>query len=262
MFSKSFTLLFIATIIVTFVGYPHPAAGQYVTDGLLGYWSFDADTITGDTITDVSGNNNDGLIVGTLNSVDGKFGEALEFGELGAFVDTGLLVSPAEFDELTMEAWVKPSKAHDAWGAVMAADDGAWDRGFGHRGDIWEIQIGKGWDPVANKNLWQPGPLADIGEWQHVVVTYAPNQISFYENGERFDWGDGGFLETSVNPLLIGGDIACGPNCVFFGVIDEVRVYSRALSEAEVRGNFEGTPTAVEPIQKLSLTWGAIKVSR
>lgn len=262
MFNKNFATLFGVTIILTFTLYINQADAQYVKDGLIGYWSFNADTVQGDTVKDVSGNNNDGLIVGTLNSVDGKFGEAFEFGEFGMFIDTGLLVSPAEFDELTMEAWVKPSQAHDAWGAVMAADDGAWDRGFGHRGDIWEIQIGKGWDPEANKNLWQPGPLADPGEWQHVVVTYAPDQISFYENGERFDWGDGGFLETSENPLLIGGDIACGPNCVFFGVIDEVRVYGRALSEAEVQQNFTGTATAVEPTQKFVLTWGKIKASR
>jgi hypothetical protein len=44
-------------------------------------------------------------------------------------------------------------------------------------------------------------------------------------------------------------------------MIDEVKVYNRALDEDEVQRNFEATSrdTAVEPASKLSTTWGSIR---
>ncbi|HIE27398.1 TPA: LamG domain-containing protein [Candidatus Poribacteria bacterium] len=254
--NKIFAPLFVAAMLAPFVGYIHQAEAQYVQDGLLGYWSFDADTIQGKTVKDVSGNNNDGEIVGaSIKNVDGKVGEALKFGEFGEFVDTGLLVSPAEFDELTMMAWAKPAQKHGAWGALMAADDGGWDRGYGYRIETWEIQVGHGGD-------WQPGPKIEIDKWQHTAVVYiAPKEARFYLNGERFDFNQV-TPTTSTNTLLIGADIACGPNCVFIGAIDEVLVYHRALSDVEIKRNFTATGLAVDSTGKLALTWGKLKMSK
>ena len=42
-------------------------------------------------------------------------------------------------------------------------------------------------------------------------------------------------------------------------MIDEVRLYNRALSEKEILNNLEAEGLAVEPAGKLSLTWGQIK---
>ena len=46
------------------------------------------------------------------------------------------------------------------------------------------------------------------------------------------------------------------------GLLDELRLYNRGLSQEEIENNLEAEGLAVQPAQKLALTWGTIKVSR
>ena len=230
-----------------------PAEAQLVRKGLIGYWSFDDDTVKGDKVEDLAGNNDAAINGASIKSVKGKFGEALEFGnQNGHFVDTGLQVTSKQYEELTMMAWANPYKRHVAWGSVMNGDDGGWDRGYGYRHDKWEVQVGKGGD-------WQPGPKADFNKWQHTVVIYTPDLVIFYKDGKRFEFGNAVPTE-SVNTLIIGDDIPCGPNCTFSGAIDEVLLYDRELTDREVQQNFKSRGgQAVEAVGKLAVTWGSIK---
>ena len=257
MFSKNLATLFMV-VIVSVSLCASQAEAKYVEDGLLAYWSFDANTIQGDTIKDISGNNNNGTINFPVKVVAGKVGDALEFdGVSDHYIGTQLMVGSEVYEKLTMMAWAKPYKEHEAWGAVMDCDDGGWDRGLGYRTDTWEIQVGHGGD-------WQaiPGDV-DINEWQHVVVIYTPDNVVFYKNGERFEFGEPATPTTTINPLIIGDDIPCGPNCSFPGAIDEVLIYSRALSDAEVQQNYTVTgPSSVESVNKLAITWGKVKASK
>lgn len=252
MLCKSLSIFIMVVVVLTFTW---RTEAQYVKDGLIGYWPFDANTISGKTIEDVVGNN-DGVINFNVKLVEGKVGDALEFdGENDRYVATQLKISPAEYKELTMMAWAKPYRAHEAWCSVMNGDDGNWDRGYGYRLDTWEIQVGHGGD-------WQPGPIIEINKWQHTAVVYTVDNVIFYLNGERFDFGSPVTPGTSTQPLIIGDDIPCGPNCAFPGAIDEVLIYSRALSDAEVRQNFTATGTSVSSAGKLTTTWGEIKASK
>jgi len=152
------------------------AQAEYVENGMIGYWSFDANTIQGDTIKDISGNNNNGTINFPVKLVAGKVGDAIEFdGVSDHYVMTQLMVGSEVFDNVTMMAWAKPYKEHEAWGAVMECDDGGWDRGYGYRGNSWEIQVG-------HANDWQPSPGdVTINEWQHTVVIYTPANVVFLQ---------------------------------------------------------------------------------
>lgn len=259
-FHKSFTMLFIVTMIVALGGYTHPAGagGHHVTDGLEAYWPFDADTCddgAAGICADIAGGH-DAEFNFPIKLVPGPagLGEAVEFdGENGHFGLTNLLVDSNEFESVTMEAWANPRVAHEAWGSVMNGDDGGWDRGYGYRADLWEVQVGKGGE-------WQPGAVADFNVWQHTVLIYTPDLVIFYKNGERFEFDEADPTE-SIQGMVIGDDIPCGPNCTFPGAIDEVRVYGRELTDAEVQQNFGGG-TAVESAGKLAATWGDIKASR
>lgn len=255
MFRKSFAMLVVVAVMLTFAWYANHAEADYVKKGLLAYWSFDKDTIDGKTVKDSSGNNKHAESNFELKIVPGKIGDALEFGVNGEYLDTKLMITEAQFESLTMMAWAKPSKVHDAWGSVMNCDDGGWDRGYGYRADSWEVQVGRGGD-------WQPGEVADIDKWQHTVVIYTPDNVIFYKDGERFEFGERTTPTTSVNTLIIGDDIPCGPDCSFPGVIDEVLIYDRALTDAEVKQNYESEGASVEPHAKLALTWGEVKTSR
>lgn len=256
MLSKNYTVFVAATIMLASSSYVDQAGAQYVKEDLLGYWSFDADTIAGDVIKDMSGNNNHGKINFPVKAVPGKVGGALEFdGGSSHYVATEVMITEEHFKSLTMMAWAKPYEAHGAWGSVMNADDGGWDRGFGYRADAWEIQVGHGGD-------WQPGELADLNVWQHTVLIYTPTNVIFYKNGKRFEFGKRTTPTTSSNPLIIGhGKPGC-VSCAFPGAIDEVLLYGRELTDAEVQQNFKSEGFAVDAAGKLSLTWGAVKALR
>ncbi len=98
----SFVLLVLAIALIT-TNLP----AQIVEDGLVSYWSFDANKISGKTVTDGTGNY-DGTIKGNLKKVTGKIGDALEFdGNEANFVE---IDSPEEFDfnvDFTWSAWIK-----------------------------------------------------------------------------------------------------------------------------------------------------------
>ena len=78
-----------------------------MTDGLVSYWTFDRQDITGDTVKDVWGEN-DGKIVGAPKIVDGQVGEALEFDGSDDYVNlTNLGNFGEQVGASTFEAWVK-----------------------------------------------------------------------------------------------------------------------------------------------------------
>jgi len=45
----------------------------------------------------------------------------------------------------------------------------------------------------------------------------------------------------------------------FIGIIDEVMIYNRALSEDEIRQNFQAKGLSVRPAGKLATVWGEVK---
>ena len=102
----------------------------------------------------------------------------------------------------------------------------------------------------------------EIGEWYHLVVTYDGSNIKYYANGEKVVTAacPKGADETP-RTLKIAHSTQFGEGWDFIGAIDEVRIYDRALSDAEVKKNFTATGVAVESsTEKLPFTWGEIKV--
>lgn len=255
MFDVKFTVFAIMLASITFLVCLNYAEAQYVKDGLVGYWSFDKGTVEGSTVKDLSGNNYHGTANFPIKLVAGKIGEAIEFdGVNDHYVATKLMVTDKQYVSLTMMAWVKPYKAHDAWGSIMNGDDGGWDRGYGYRADAWEVQVGHGGD-------WQPGDLIDVNQWQHTVVIYTPNDVIFYKNGKITKFGKAATPTTSTQPLIFGDDIPCGPNCAINAAVDEALIYGRALSDDEVQQNFKAQGAAVVFNNVLAITWGDIKNS-
>src|SRR5207244_13011036 len=78
------------------------------------------------------------------------------------------------------------------------------------------------------------GGTVPLNSWTHLAVTYDGATLRLYVNGiQTAAQAVTGSLLSSTAPLRIGGDAPWGE--YFSGTIDEVRVYNRALSAAEIQ---------------------------
>ena len=82
-------------------------------------------------------------------------------------------------------------------------------------------------------DLYSPAALT-ANTWSHLATTYDGATLRFYVNGVQVaSRAQTGTLTASANPLQFGGDSLYGD--YFQGMIDEVRVYNRALNLAELQ---------------------------
>jgi hypothetical protein len=81
-----------------------------------------------------------------------------------------------------------------------------------------------------------------VGVWSHVALTYDGATLRLFVNGTQVaSRATTGTIERTENPLWFGGNQPYGE--YFDGLIDEARVYDRALAQAEIRADM-ATPIA------------------
>jgi hypothetical protein len=212
---------------------PHP--------GLVGWWRFDEGT--GSVAGDSSGNGNNGTVHGAT-WVTGKYGKALSFNGTSSYVDIPLSNSLKGFTELTISFWAKKTSTVDFAGLV--ADD----YGSGRQWDLLDHTNGVGatdnicfyiTDGVAGDTLLSSHALP-IGVWQYVTVVFkGSNFIKFYINGAIDTQKSTTLSQTNPTPVFDHW-IGRYSSYYFNGIIDEVRIYNRALSAAEIQSDFQKSP--------------------
>lgn len=252
----------------------HSVESQVVRDGLVSYWSFDAADVKGNTVIDLVGGN-DGTILGAPKQVAGKFGTAFKFSGDPDAIDIG---SPAngsldfgEDTDFSMMAWIKVDKPPELDGGqstIISKGDGGNNARI-----LWKIITTQVNVTIANEA--GAGPklvLASVkevvdGKWHHVLLVSDRSDVTRIYIDGKFD-AEGGETEgtdiTTESHMYIGASVRIGEATrrYFEGLIDEVGIYDRALTEDEVERNFDAKGLAVNPQKKLAITWGEIKVLR
>ncbi len=229
-------------------------------DNIVAAWTFEEGA--GNDIHDVSGNSNDGDLIGGADWVDGKFGSALDFdGSSGhieiPFDDSMNLLNAGDF---TMAAWFKPDGVPGENKEVFQQGDA------GGTGRTWLFIASGGGEIGAyvGGGTTTSGINAEAGQWYHtaVVVTEGggTDAIQLYVNGEPAGAVVALGMEDAEGPYFIG----CHKDLTNFwdGVIDEVVLINKALNEAEARDlmdNGIASILAVEPTDKLAVSWGSVK---
>jgi len=214
-----------------------------VTNGLVGSWTFDEGS--GTTAADSSGNGNNGILIGSPTWTTGKYGYALTF-DGANYVDCGNAAS-LHVQSYTLSAWIKPSALNDSEHRIIS------NGGYGNTdGAVDFVIASNGKLVVLNQNgyqdeCWsQSGSLFAVGTWSHVAATYnATNgDVKLYVNGVAVSTTVNTLRVPNPNPsynLHIG--VMGGPLVMYFkGSIDEVRVYNRALTPAEISQVYQVIP--------------------
>jgi hypothetical protein len=225
---------------------------------IVAYWSFDEGS--GDAAEDGSGNGNDGTIFGA-EWVDGKFGKALEFDANYVLVPNDESYNFTQDQSFSIILWIN-YEAQGDWQGVLQKFNGGYP---------FKVEVNPSnslycaiWDQTNNPGA-QVGNVS--GDWHHFafVRDRSEKKIYSYLDGQLQETKDdtiNGATENAAD-LYIGARKP-GNTILFYGTLDEIAIYNRVLTEAEilsaVQGNIPDISLSVSPKSSLGITWGSIKV--
>jgi len=205
---------------------------SFNTGRLVAWWKLDDGS--GNIAIDSSGNGYNGTLAGDASWVDGITGSALAFDGDGDYVDIGKDPSFDITNQITVSAWIKVSAFDRDWQAIVAKGDRAW-------------RLQRSWDKstleFACSSLVVPGTdwgqingTTDVydGHWHHVAGVYDEEKLCLYVDGKLDASAEApGNIRANEEPVYIGGNSQM-PNRFWNGLIDDVRIYSYALSAGEI----------------------------
>jgi hypothetical protein len=184
---------------------------------------------------DSSGQANTGTIAGATWTTNGRFGSGLSFNGTNAWVTIDDSPSLDLTDGLTIEAWVNPSSGTGTRTVLMK-------EAFSGLAYALYSTVG-GQRPVGyvhtRRDASAVGSTAvPLNTWTHLAFTFDGSTLRLYMNGtlvrtSSANGSSSGAIITSAGALRIGGNAVFGE--YFRGIIDEVRVYNRPLSAADIQ---------------------------
>jgi Tol biopolymer transport system component len=202
---------------------PAPAEGPVA--------AYPLDEGEGEVVHDVAGDH-DGVIEGA-EWTEGKFGNALRF-EKGNKDSVSIPASSAFnlTDGLTLEAWVHPAASEEWQPLIVKEGDALHPYALYSGGEASAVPEGL----IATEEETEERVQAKEGipaeSWSHLALTSDGEDLRLYVDGELVETSAAATAQTSNGNLLLGSDDLS--ERYFNGLIDEVRVYNRPLSEEEI----------------------------
>ena len=214
---------------------PAPEAALDLPEGVVAHYGLDERS--GTETREAASTRPAGRLVGTAQWVPGRYGAALDF-DGKSHVDLGAAVDFDRSDPFSFGAWVKP-RGNEGMSVLSRMEDQPALRG-------WDLYLGEGKVFVHLIHQWEQNALRvntktalEPDRWSHVFATYdgsgKSKGVRVYVNGRPVDTESThdtltGSIRTEA-PLRIGVRSSTAP---FKGVVDEVRIYARALEPTEV----------------------------
>lgn len=219
-------------------------SAQVYPEGMVSYWKFDEGS--GITAFDSVGTNDGTLANGpvwTTGIVDG----ALSFDGL----DDMIVVphsSSLSLEKFTIEAWIKRYQNREFGEPILVKRyETSWMDNYGmyispdgivgascYSPDIWS------WFGVGSRRN------ISAGEWYHIAATYNRTAFKIYINGELDNSVSIQYRPYQNNYPLVIGRATVGDPCLFrpeapsfYGIIDEIAIYNRALSAEEIQQHYQ-----------------------
>jgi concanavalin A-like lectin/glucanase superfamily protein len=220
-----------------------PAGVAILASGLVSRWTADGNALVGA---------NNGTAGSDVTYATGRSAQGFSFPGSDATIDKNTVVVPDSSDlkpsNLTVAAWVKFSSLSSTTSggcpngeqfivckqnSCSFADGWALSYALGKSADNWFF-FAADFGPSDEKVAFSTTTVV-AGRWYHVVATYDHANFKLYVNGRL----EGTTAETrdfdyAVTPLVFGRTNSSSFDGLFNGVMDEVEVFNRALTPAEI----------------------------
>jgi concanavalin A-like lectin/glucanase superfamily protein len=208
------------------------------TAGLVLYYDFEAD------VNDMSGNGNDGVLLGDANVMDGLLvldgdDDAVAIARIGG--------DEAVYSQISYGMWIYPTADLTGLEFSGGMNTSPWSAGAVHmKANNGVINVGisglDGGDLVGTT-------IIDPNTWSHMALTISETNVSLYLNGQLEDSRD---LAAPLADLILGSATLGGwengdVQREMAGFMDDVVVYDRGLSANEVQWLAGLRPIAVDP---------------
>lgn len=219
---KIFLIIFAASLFYV------STAEADITTGLVGHWKFDEGSGTSALDSSASGNN--GALINGPTWTAGKIGQGLSFDGFNDYVNTGIGNLPSTNALQTFSLWVY---RRNGTNGVPLSIGGNSCNVLYFRGDGTMYKCGD--SPVVSPNV-----SVSNNVWTHIVYTFDGTTNKLYKNGSlngssAIAHDAGAITNSNIGKRSIGSPYE------FDGIIDDVRVYSRALSAADILELFNTT---------------------
>jgi hypothetical protein len=203
---------------------------------LMGYWSFNEGS--GTVAADESGHGNDGQLMNGPTWVPGRIAGALRFDGVDDYVlvphNDSLLPTG---NEVTVSVWINAERHtgpnNATWQGILSkGDDPRLYSLYTEASGVLHFSTGPSGAFVGTLSTGQ----VPLHEWVHVVAMVSGGQHVYYINGQPAGTsGSGATLPAgSTSPLNIGRTPG-ETDREFLGMIDDVRLYDRALTADEIK---------------------------
>ena len=202
---------------------PAPLNGEYL------YWNLDEGS--GSVAYDSSGNGVNGQLRNSPRWTAGRVNGGLSFDGINDWVETNY---NTDFSRWTMSAWVRSP----------AAPGSGQPSGPVHREMNFQLNWNhpsatfRGAAGVRVRNLWYAAKFGALNSntWYHLAATYDGETLKAYKNGVLITTNAAPSGVADSDPLTLKLGRQALTKVFFRGVVDEVKVYQRALSASEVAG--------------------------
>jgi hypothetical protein len=214
----------------------------------------------------------DGELIKDPKWVDGQFGKALEFdGTKGQHVKVPINDTLQLLEQFSIAFWVKRGDAQIRdWNYMVTAgsDPNSGLELHGDSGLKWASILRdsdkKTYFWSTSGGAWAQKAISDDiqpDDWVHLAITHdTDSEVVIYNDGEKVGGGSKPPIVDEIDGSIMVG--ARHPGEEFFtGIIDEVFLFNRTLTQAEIGEIMNGGLVPVEPAEKLATTWGSIKAS-
>ena len=207
--------------------------------------AYSFEEIGGQRAADASGRSNHGTIREAVRITTGRYGKALKFDGINDWITINDSASLDISSGLTLEAWVYPQAIKSCSVLLKEQTGGSVYNLYPYENA--DLPISSLNDGVGDRVISGPNQLP-INQWTHLTSTYDGLNQRLYVNGIQVSSRvQKGLIKPSTGVLRIGGNSIWGE--FFKGYIDEVRIYNRALTNAEIKKDLTTAVSISNPPQ-------------